>query len=87
LARRLGATNTQIEQLARGDLTSFDDSWAAALRAAESMTSHGGQVAPDSYAVLEARWSAGQIVEILAVIGLFNYFNRFAVALDIPPTR
>jgi alkylhydroperoxidase family enzyme len=87
LARRLGATNTQIEQLARGDLTSFDESWTAALRAAESMTSHGGHVASDSYAVLEARWSAGQIVEILAVIGLFNYFNRFAVALDIPPTK
>lgn len=87
MARRLGATTEQIAQLARDDVTSFEASWAAALRVAESMTSRGGQVHPDAYADLETHWSAGQIVEIFAVIGLFNYFNRFAVALDIPPTK
>ena len=30
---------------------------------------------------------AGQILEITAVVALFNYFNRFANALRIPPTR
>ena len=61
--------------------------WAAALRVAESMTTHGGDVPSDSYAALEAHWNPGQIIEIISVIGLFNYFNRFAIALDIPPTR
>ena len=65
----------------------MEDSWAAALRAAESMTARGGEVAPDAYGALETHWNAGQIVEIVAVIGLFNYFNRFANALDIPPTK
>lgn len=87
MARRLGATDEQIARLARGDLTSMETSWAAALRAAESMTARGGEVPADAYATLEANWTPGQIVEIVAVIGLFNYFNRFAVALDIPPTK
>jgi alkylhydroperoxidase family enzyme len=87
LARRLGATAEQIAQLERGDLTGVDTSWAAALRAAESMTARGGEVPGDAYAALASHWSSGQIVEIVSVIGLFNYFNRFAIGLDIPPTK
>ena len=87
MARRLGATEEQIARLDRGDLTSFDASWTAALRVAESMTAHAGNVRPDVYVALESHWNPGQIVEIVSVIGLFNYFNRFAIALDIPPTK
>jgi alkylhydroperoxidase family enzyme len=87
LARRLGATDEQISRLSRGDLTGMELSWAAALRAADSMTASGGKIASDSYQALESHWSPAQIVEIVAVIGLFNYFNRFAIALDIPPTK
>ena len=87
MARRLGATDELIARLGGGDLATLDDSWAAALRVAESMTAHGGEVSADAYATLESHWSPGQIVEIVAVIGLFNYFNRFAIGLDIPPTK
>ena len=87
MARRLGATPEQIAALARADLTGFDAAWAVALRAAETMTSDGGQIPPALYADLERHWSTGEIVEIVAVISLFNYFNRFAIALDIPPTK
>ena len=58
-----------------------------ALRAAETMTSDRGEIPPALYASLEQHWSAGEIIEIVAVISLFNYFNRFAIALDIPPTK
>lgn len=51
------------------------------------MTAHAGNVRPDVYGALESHWNPGQIVEIVSVIGLFNYFNRFAIALDIPPTK
>jgi len=51
------------------------------------MTPTPGVVPPDIYTALEAHWSPAQIVEITAVIGLFNFFNRFANALDIPVTR
>ena len=87
MARRLGATPEQIGALARADLTGFDAAWAVALRAAETMTSDRGQIPPALYADLERHWSTGEIVEIVAVISLFNYFNRFAIALDIPPTK
>jgi alkylhydroperoxidase family enzyme len=87
LARRLGATTEQIEALSRGDLSNFDPAWAVALQVAAISTSDRGEVPGDAYASLEAHWTPGQIIEIIAVIGLFNYFNRFAIALDIPPTK
>jgi len=87
LARRLGATTEQIEALNHGDFTGFEPAWAGALQAAESSTNDRGQVPADVYATLETHWNPGQIIEIIAVIGLFNYFNRFAIGLDIPPTK
>jgi alkylhydroperoxidase family enzyme len=87
LARRLGASTEQIEAMAHGDLTIFDESWRAALRVAETMTSNRGQIPTDVYSTLASHWDSGQIIEIVAVVGLFNYFNRFAIGLDIPPTK
>jgi len=51
------------------------------------MTPTPGKVSPDDYARLEHHWSPAQIVEITSVICIFNFFNRFANALDIPPTK
>jgi alkylhydroperoxidase family enzyme len=87
LARRLGATDEQIGRLAHGDLVGMEESWAAACRVAESMTTRGGRISTAEYEALAAHWNQGEIVEIVAVVGLFNYFNRFANALDIPPTK
>ena len=77
----------QIAAMARGDLETFAPGWSAALRVAEVMTTQGGRVDDARFHALAEHWSPTQIVEIIAVIGLFNYFNRFANALDIPPTR
>ena len=87
MARRLGTTDEQIERLARNDFTGLEAGWVAALRVAESMTQVGCRVPDAEFATLESHWNPGQIVEIIAVVGLFNYFNRFAIALDIPPTK
>ena len=51
------------------------------------MTPTGGTVSGDAYAALASHWLPGQIVEITAVAALFNYFNRFAIALEVPVTR
>lgn len=51
------------------------------------MTPTPGVVPPETYAALEQYWSPAQIVEITSVIAIFNFFNRFANALDIPPTK
>lgn len=86
LARRVGAKDEQIEALAADDLSPFPPAWQAAFRYTDAMTLHA-KVDDETFARLAEHWNAAQIVEITAVVGLFNYFNRFANALDIPPTR
>jgi alkylhydroperoxidase family enzyme len=87
LARRLGASDEQIADLARGDVSRFEPARAAALAYAAHMTPTGATVSGDAYAALAAYWQPPQIVEITAVAALFNYFNRFAIALEVPVTR
>ena len=87
MARRQGATDEQLGALARGDYTGFPDAWQSALRYAEAMTPTPGKVPRELFDVLAQHWTDAQMVELTAVIALFNYFNRFANALDIPPTK
>ena len=83
----MGATAEQIDALDRGDLTSFEPAWRVAFQAAEVSSADRGKIPADVYSEMSSHWDAGQIIEIIAVIGLFNYFNRFAIGLDIPPTK
>jgi alkylhydroperoxidase family enzyme len=87
LARRLGASDDQIAALAAGDVSRFDPAWAVALEYAAHMTPTRGTVSGDAYTALANHWQSAQIIEITAVAALFNYFNRFAMALEIPVTR
>ena len=74
LSRKHGATDEQITWLEAGQFDGFEPGWRAALT-------------DEIYAELARWWTAPQIVEITAVVGFFNYFNRFAEALRIPVTR
>lgn len=38
-------------------------------------------------AALAKYYTEGEIVEIAAVVGIFNYFNRFNDALGMEPTK
>ena len=90
LARRLGATDAQLAAAlgAPGDgADALAPAARAAVRYAAEMTGGGGPVSDACFTELSAHWAPPQIVEITAVVGLFNYFNRFAGALAIPPTR
>ena len=87
MARRLGATQEQIEALDRDDTPAFELAWRVAFDCAAQMTQNGGRIQPATYEQLRQSWSNAQIVEIISVIGVFNYFNRFANALEIPPTK
>jgi alkylhydroperoxidase family enzyme len=83
----MGATDELFAALARGDPSSLADADAAAIRYAESMTPTGSTVGDVVYDGLARHWAPEQVVEITAVIALFNYFNRFAEALHVPVTR
>jgi alkylhydroperoxidase family enzyme len=87
LARRLGASETQLAAVAAGRYEDVPRAWAAALRYADAATPMRPSVPDETFDTLARLWDARQIVEITAVIALFNYFNRFAIALRIPPTR
>lgn len=82
----MGATDAQLAALDGGDRSSFTAAERAALAFAEAMTPTGGRAADALYEELAAHWQPAQIVEITAVVGLFNYFNRFAEALHVPVT-
>ena len=87
MARRLGATEAQIAGLKDARYDGFDAGWSAAFQFASAVTPTHGRVDAQIFDALAASWSPLQIVEITAVIALFNYFNRFALALEVPVTR
>ena len=88
MARRHGWTDEQIEHLAdfetRGDFTPAEKT---ALRLAERMTRDAHSVDDELWSELRKYYDEGQIVELAAAIGLFNYFNRFNDALRMEPTK
>ena len=65
----------------------FGEGDRAALAFADAMTPTGSRVPDAVFDELATHWNAAQVVEITAVVALFNYFNRFAEALHVPVTR
>ena len=86
MSRQLGSTDAEVAAVLEGDFTAFAPAWAAALVTASDMTTDGGRVGGETYERLVAHWSAAEIVEIVSVAAAFAMFNRFANALEIPPT-
>lgn len=87
MARRLGATDAQLEAVAHAAYEELTADWRAAFRYADEMTPTPGTVSAAVFGELAAHWTPAQIVEITAVICMYNFFNRFAHALDVPITR
>lgn len=58
----------------------------AALHFAEITTTSARDVDEALWDELQSHFDDGQLVEITSVIGLFNFFNRYADALQIYPT-
>lgn len=59
----------------------------AALDLAERMTRDAKSVDEALMAELRQYFRDSEIVELAAVAGIFNYFNRFNDALDVDITR
>jgi alkylhydroperoxidase family enzyme len=64
----------------------FTERELAALRFAEIMTTSARDVNEELWDELQAYFDDGEIVELSSVIGLFNFFNRYADALEIRPS-
>ena len=89
LAKSLGASEELLDAMYNIDQHEemFSPAERAALALAERMTTDAQSVGEDIWADLKANFDDGQIVEVAAVIGLFNYFNRFNDALRIDVTQ
>jgi uncharacterized peroxidase-related enzyme len=55
----------------------FDDAERAALRFARDASLVPNEVTPAHFEELRRHWDDGQIVEMLAVVGLFGFLNRW----------
>ncbi len=86
-AARHGATQDEIDALLEYEEADFPEAEKAAFAWAERLTRGNGHVDRDLFDRLAAHWSEGEIVEITEMAALFNYFNRFANALELEPTR
>jgi alkylhydroperoxidase family enzyme len=89
LAKQLGASEELLDAMYNIDLHQdlFTPAERAALAFAERMTTDAHGVSEDIWIDLTEQFDDDQIVEIAAVIGLFNYFNRFNDALKVDITR
>jgi len=87
LARRHGWSEEQIQGLANfRDRSDFTDAEKAALKLAEVVT-RDETVDDVFWTELRKYYDEGEVIELLAAIGLFNYFNRFNNALHMEPTK
>ena len=88
MARRHGWSDDQIDNLADfRNRTDFTAAEKAALELAERVTRDPHEVDDDFWAELRRHYDEGEIIELLAAIGLFNYFNRFNDSLRMEPTK
>jgi alkylhydroperoxidase family enzyme len=65
----------------------FDDAERTALAYAKQFTLDAHAVDEKLFARLREHYDEGEIVEISAMAGLFNYFNRVNDALLVEPTK
>jgi uncharacterized peroxidase-related enzyme len=78
----------RLDHLAHyADRSDFTRAEKAALRLAEQMTLDANHIPDEDFEALREHFDEGEIVELMAAIGLFNYFNRFNNALQIEPTK
>ena len=90
LARQIGVSEGLLDALYHIDehRDAFTPRELAALRYAEIMTTSARDVDEELWDELQSYFDDGELVELSTVIGLFNFFNRFADALHIyPPTK
>lgn len=87
MARRHGWSEEQLSDLANfRNRSDFTDAEKIALDLAERVTRDTG-VDDDFWSELRKYYDEGEVIELLAAIGLFNYFNRFNNALRMEPTK
>lgn len=85
---KLGWTEEHISALGSASQSDkFSEAEKVAIHLAEVMTLNAHAYSEIDFARLRSFYSEGEVVELLASIGLFNYFNRFNDLLEMEPTK
>src|SRR5271170_7992733 len=87
ICKRLGWTDHQLEALKDAAVSELTDAEKAAVHLAEVMTLYPHGYTEAEFQHLRSFYSEGEVVELIAAIGLFNYFNRFNDLLEMEPTK
>lgn len=88
ISLRLGWTAEQLEALHTWrDSSLFSEAEKEAIRLAEVMTLESHAWTDADMVRLRRFYSEGEVIELMASIGLFNYFNRFNNMLQMEPTQ
>jgi alkylhydroperoxidase family enzyme len=90
LAKQLGVSEELLDALFHIDehRALFTERQLVALRLAEIMTTSARDVDEQLWDELQQHFDDGELVELTTVIGLFNFFNRFADVLKLyPPNK
>lgn len=87
ICRKLGWTDEHLGSMADRSLDIFGERERVAIHLAEAMTLNAHSYTAEDFATLRQHFSEGEVVELLASIGLFNYFNRFNDLLEMEPTQ
>lgn len=88
ISLRLGTTEEQIAALEHWrDSPLFTPKEKAAVGLAEALTLRSLEYPDAEFAELRTFFTEGEVVELLAAIGLFNYFNRVNNLLQMEPTK
>ncbi|HZD32604.1 MAG TPA: hypothetical protein VE779_13185 [Candidatus Angelobacter sp.] len=88
MARRHGWSEEQISNLSDfRNRSGFTTAEKAALELTERVTRDPHEVGDAFWAELRRHFDEGEIIELLATVGLFNYFNRFNDALRMESTK
>jgi uncharacterized peroxidase-related enzyme len=88
ICRRLGWSDAQLQALYDAEESGeFSERERVAIHLAEAMTHDPHNYSDAQFARLRSFYSEGEVVELMAAIGLFNYFNRFNDLLQMEPTQ
>jgi len=88
ICKRLGWSDVQLQALYDADESDeFDERERVAVHLAEAMTRDPHNFSDAEFARLRSFYTEGEVVELMAAIGLFNYFNRFNDLLQMEPTQ
>jgi uncharacterized peroxidase-related enzyme len=86
ICKRLGWSDAQLDSLRNASSADFTEAEKAAIHLAEVMTLDAHTYSGADFQRLRTHYSEGEVVELMAAIGLFNYFNRVNDLLEMEPT-